>query len=307
MTHTALVAHYYSPPQVKNIADVVGDSLYLAQWIQQNKPQKVIHATVRFMAETAKILNPQTQVIIPSFGASCSLVETTDVKKLTKWRQQYSDHVHVCYINSSAEHKAISDIVVTSRIVVPVIKQLLQQGHKVIFSPDVNMGKYVNFVLDANMPLWNAVCQVHDEFKYDDKDLIWRQWTDGPKYLIAHPESATPVLERADFIGSTSEMLDWIKQFPHNVGTIFVATESGLIDDMQQLRPELDIRIAPYYNICKMCSICSYMKMNTMEHVVEAVKGGGTEINYLSNQIIEQARIPLLRMMHFQQTGEIKL
>lgn len=303
MTHnTLMLAHYYTTPEVQQVADYVGDSLDLAMRAVEEKPDRIVFAGVRFMAETAKILNPETEVILPDASSSCSLVEQTDITALRKWKEEYSDHVHVSYINSSADHKAISDIIVTSRIVDAVIKNIYDQGKKVIFSPDRNMGAYLNLTYGYDMPLWSAVCEVHDKFKAEELDNAMRGWTDGSKYVIAHPESPLPVLLRADYIGSTHGMLNWIKEFPHKVGTVFVATEEGLLYNMRKLRPELDIRQAPIYSGCQ-CNSCPYMKKNTVDLIQS---GQGVKIDYLSDELMEQARLPIERMMHFQKTGDIK-
>lgn len=269
----------------------------------EEKPNRIIFAGVRFMAETAKILNPETEVILPDARSTCSLVEMTDINRLRKWRELYDDHVHVAYINSSAEHKAMADIVVTSRIVDDVIKQLYAQGRKVIFSPDRNMGAYLNLTYGYNMPLWSAVCEVHDQFKAEELERAMRGWVDGGKYVIAHPESPLPILQRANYVGSTHGMLNWIKEFPYRVGTIWVATEEGLLYNMRKARPELDIRQAPIYSGCQ-CNACPYMKKNTVDLIQS---GQGVKIDYLSDELMERARLPIERMLHFQKTGEIRV
>ncbi len=304
---TLILAHYYCTPDVQEMADYVGDSLDLAMRAVEEKPKRIIFAGVRFMAETAKILNPDTEVILPDARSSCSLVEQTDINKLRKWREVYSDHIHVSYINSSAEHKAISDIIVTSRIVDDVIKKIYDQGKKVIFSPDRNMGAYLNLTYGYNMPLWSAVCEVHDKFKAEELEKAMMGWTDGGKYVIAHPESPLPILLRSDYVGSTHGMLNWVKEFPYKVGTIFVATEEGLLYNLRQMRPELDIRQAPIYSGCA-CNKCEFMKRNTVDNVKHAkLFGMGTKINYLSDELMERARLPIERMLEFQKTGELNV
>jgi len=295
---TLILAHYYTTPDVQQKADYVGDSLDLALRAVEEKPDRIIFAGVRFMAETAKILNPQAEVILPHADSTCSLVEMTDINSLRKWREKYHDHVHIAYINSSAEHKAIADIIVTSRIVDDVVKDLHEQGKKVIFSPDRNMGSYLNLTYGYNMPLWSAVCEVHDKFKAEELEKAMRGWTDGPKYVIAHPESPLPILLRANYIGSTHGMLQYIRDFPYRVGTFFVATEEGLLYNMRQLRPELDIRQAPIYSGCQ-CNQCPYMKRNTVELIDEALNGGGVKIDYLTDEVMDKARSPIEKMFEY--------
>ena len=302
----AIVAHYYNTPDIQQMADFVGDSLDIAEWIMENKPDRVVHASVRFMAETTKILNPDIEVILPDSGSTCSLVEQTNISDLRKWREHYSDFVHVAYINSSAEHKALADIIVTSRIVDDVIKNIYDQGKQVIFSPDRNMGEYLNYTYGYGMPVYSSVCDVHDKFKLEELELALREWTDGPKYIIAHPESPLPILKKADYVGSTRGMLNWIRDYPKNIGTIFVATEEGLLYNMRKERPELDIRQAPVYSGCA-CSVCPFMKLNTVEKVLQATKGVGTKIDYLSNEQMNKSRKPIERMLDFRETGVVDL
>jgi quinolinate synthase len=249
------------------------------------------------MAETAKILNPAARVILPDAESTCSLVTQTDVAALKLWRDSYPDHVHVSYINSSAEHKMLSDWIVTSRNVDDIIAHLYQQGEKVIFSPDRNMGAYLNFQYGYDMPLWSAVCEVHDRFNEAALEEAFNATESA--HLIAHPESPLPVLQRAEYVGSTSGLLNWVKSYqgkPNAV--IFVATEDGILYNMGLARPDLDLRQAPIYAGCQ-CNSCPYMKLNTIESVQNAQQGIGLEIDYLSQEQMDAARIPIERMLDF--------
>jgi quinolinate synthase len=294
------LAHYYTAPEIQQMADKVGDSLELSLFAREAQADIIVFAGVRFMAETAKILNPQAEVVLPDAGSTCSLVTQTDVTALAAWRQQYADHVHVSYINSSAEHKALSDWIVTSRNVDDIIAHLYAEGKKVIFSPDRNMGAYLNFQYGYDMPLWSAVCEVHDKFNEAALDEAFEA-VPGEKHLIAHPESPLPVLTRADYVGSTSGMLNWVKQFsgPDNA-VIFVATEDGILYNMRLARPDLDLRQAPIYAGCQ-CNSCPYMKMNTIEAVKRAQQGNGVKIDYLTQEQMDAARVPIERMLDFSQ------
>jgi len=296
---TITLAHYYAEPEVQAVADFVGDSLDLSLAAQSAKADRIVFAGVRFMAETAKILNPEATVILPDAGSTCSLVTQTDMLMLRQWREKYSDHVHVAYINSSVEHKALADWIVTSRNVADVISGLYAEGKKVIFSPDYNMGAWLNAEFGYDMPLWSAVCEVHDKFTEQQvDDALNSGWSDGKKYLLAHPESPLPVLQRADLVGSTSQMLDWVRQFPGRSAMIYVATESGLLFNMQQLRPDLKIEQLPVYKGCQ-CNSCPYMKRNTVEAVLAAQAGEGVEINYIDQNLMERALVPVNRMLEF--------
>ncbi|MEC5208783.1 MULTISPECIES: quinolinate synthase NadA [Vogesella] len=293
------LAHYYTQPEIQQMADKVGDSLELSLFARESKADIIVFAGVRFMAETAKILNPQAEVILPDAGSTCSLVTQTDVAALQQWRESHPDHVHVSYINSSAAHKALSDWIVTSRNVDDIIAHLYEQGKQVIFSPDRNMGAYLNYQYGYDMPLWSAVCEVHDKF---NEAALDEALTASPNaHLIAHPESPLPVLKRAEYVGSTSGMLNWVKAYSGDAANvIFVATEDGILYNMRLARPDLDIRQAPIYAGCQ-CNSCPYMKMNTIEAVKRAQQGEGTRIDYLTEAEMDAARLPIERMLDFSQ------
>lgn len=298
MTRVVTLAHYYTAPDIQRMADKVGDSLELSLFARDAEADIIVFAGVRFMAETARILNPEATVILPDAGSTCSLVTQTDVAALKAWRERYPDHVHVSYINSSAEHKALSDWIVTSRNVDDIIAHLYAEGKKVIFSPDRNMGAYLNFQYGYDMPLWTAVCEVHDKFNEAALDEALAS-VSGESFLIAHPESPLPVLKRADYVGSTSGMLNWIRQYqgsPQSV--IFVATEDGILYNMHEARPDLDLRQAPVYTGCQ-CNSCPYMKLNTVDAIRRAQAGEGTVIDYLTPAQMDAARLPIERMLEF--------
>lgn len=299
--NTLTLAHYYTTPEVQALADYVGDSLDLALIAKREQADRIVFAGVQFMAETTKILNSEAQVILPDERATCSLVTQTDIDALKAWRDQYGDYVHVSYINSSAEHKAISDWIVTSRNVDDIIAHLYANGNQVIFSPDRNMGAYLNYQYGYHMPIWSAVCEVHDKFKDDQiQHMMKFAKAEGDVYLLAHPESPLPVLKRADFVGSTRQMLDWVTNFQGDKATIFVATEEGLLHNMRQLRPELNLQVAPIYSGCQ-CNACPYMKRNTVDLVKHAQRGVGFHIDYLDEITVEQAKVPIERMLSFSQ------
>lgn len=302
---TLVLAHYYTVPEVQKMADYVGDSLDLAMHAAREKPDRIVFAGVRFMAETAKILLPNTEVILPHKDSTCSLVEQTNIKELASWLDDCwwiagKPTTHIMYINSSAEMKTLADVVVTSRNVEEICQHYHNKGHKILFSPDRNMGAYLKHEHpDWDIEYWTAVCEVHDQFKEEEILRAMSSWTDGKKYLLAHPESPLPVLKRADMIGSTSKMLQWVKDHPYKHSTIFVATEDGLLYNMKEARPELDIRLAPTYTGCQ-CNSCPYMKKNTPELVEQAIRGeAGVSINYLTQDVMKQAHFPIARMMEF--------
>lgn len=311
--NTLTLAHYYTTPEIQNMADFVGDSLELSLIAQREKADRIVFAGVKFMAETAKILNPDAEVILPDEGSTCSLVTQTDPMELSKWDTRHrmsvvanggkpEDVTHVMYINSSVVMKSFADIIVTSRNVDDIVKAEFDKGNKVIFSPDRNMGAYLNYQYGYNMPVWNAVCEVHDQFK-EDEILELKEATESHGhrfFLIAHPESPLPVLKMADFIGSTSKMLKWVEDFDGDTGNdfIFVATEDGLLYNMSEARPDLNIAQAPIYSGCQ-CNSCPYMKKNTVGRVKRAQQGKGLVIDYISDKMAEKARQPIERMLNF--------
>jgi len=297
---TMTVAHYYAPEEVKEMADYVGDSLGLIQEAQKVNPKRLVFAGVKFMAETAKVMLPDTEVIIPDINATCSLVTQTDIVGLRNFKIINPGATHVMYINSSVEMKALADVIVTSANVNAIIEAEIDAGNDVIFSPDANMGAYINAEFGYDMNVFTSVCEVHDQFNLEALEKDMAGWTDGSKYVIAHPESPIDILDKAAFVGSTSKMLEWVKNFPNKVGTIWVATEEGLLNDMRKLRPELDFRLVPGYKGC-MCATCPYMKLNTVEAVQAAIDGtGGTAIDYLKYDEIVMARAPIERMLNFK-------
>lgn len=308
---TLILAHYYTTPDVQKIADFVGDSLELSLKAKEANPKRIVFAGVKFMAETAKILVPDAEVILPSKDSTCSLVEQTDFNKLKKWvnyhklrnLQKGYNTTHVMYINSSVEMKTLADIIVTSRNVDDVIKSEIEKGNKVIFSPDRNMGEYLNYQYNYNIPVWTAVCEVHDKFKEQEINAVMNEWSDGPKYLIAHPESPLPVLKKANMVGSTSKMLNFVKNLPKSINTtpiVYVATEDGLLYNMRMERPDLDIRQAPTYTGCQ-CNSCPYMKQNTLELIENSINGtAGLKIDYISKETLNKSLKPIEKMLEFK-------
>lgn len=311
LKNTLVLAHYYTIPEVQQMADFVGDSLELSLKAKEISPERIVFAGVRFMAETAKMLLPNTEVILPSAEASCSLVDQTDFERLKAWDNAQRiinalagyDTTHVMYINSTVQMKTLADIIVTSRNVDDVVKSEIKNGNRVIFSPDYNMGSYLNYEYGYDMEVWDAVCVVHDNFKEEELSQLMDTWSDGPKYLIAHPESPLPILERADMVGSTSKMLDFVKNVlktPYTKAIIYVATEEGLLYNMRKARPDLDIRQAPTYTGCQ-CNVCPFMKQNTANLVKDSINGiAGTKIDYLTDKIIADAIKPVERMLEFK-------
>ena len=310
---TITLAHYYTKPEVQAMADCVGDSLDLSRFAAENEADRIVFAGVKFMAETAKILNPNAEVILPDETSTCSLVTMLDdaidpIEDAIERRKQFSKNKGeilkvVTYINSSVELKALSDIIVTSANVEDVVENSIAAGYRVFFTPDRNMGAY----LSSQHPEWGdlfdyyveAVCEVHDEFAEKDLKKELSTWSNFGKYVLAHPESPLPILKLSNYVGSTKGMLKWIEDFPYEYGNIYVATEEGLLYNMRELRPKLNIMLAPTYSGCQ-CNACPYMEKNTVDRVIDAQNGIGFKIDYISEELRLRAKKPIDVMLNEQ-------
>jgi len=316
--NTLVLAHYYCSPEVQQLADFVGDSLELSLRAKESKAERIVFAGVKFMAETAKIINPQAEVIIPDIDATCSLVTQvenlhTSIKnsdpflysEINLLKNISEDTVIVTYINSDYRLKALSDVIVTSANVEDIIDEIITKlGGKVFFTPDRNMGAYLKF----QHPEWGdkfsyytlAVCEVHDKFKVNELKELIGPWHNYPPVVLAHPESPLPILKMANLVGSTRKMLEYVEN-TKGKGIIYVATEEGLLYNMRQARPDLDIRLAPTYTGCQ-CNACPYMKKNTVDSVMGAIYGNtGTVIDYIPEDVRRRAKLPIEIMLKWQQ------
>jgi quinolinate synthase len=288
--HAVILAHYYQEGEIQDVADFVGDSLELARRAAATDAGVIVFAGVHFMAETAKILNPHKQVLLPDLNAGCSLAEGCPADRFTAFRREHPGHVSITYINCSADVKAASDIICTSSNAEKIIRQI-PADRQIFFAPDRNLGRYLVKKTGRDMLLWDGSCIVHETFSL--RKLIQIQ-TDHPgAELIAHPECEEPVLERARFIGSTSALLKHVqssaaKQF-------IVATESGILHQMQKSAPDKEFIPAPPEANCA-CNDCPYMKLNTMEKLYSCMKNRSPEI-LLSEQVMERALAPIQRML----------
>lgn len=290
--NAVILAHYYVSPEIQALADVVGDSLALAHAAKKTDADIILFCGVHFMAETAKILNPNKKVILPDLNAGCSLADSTPSEEFKAFKSAYPGAVVVSYINCSAEVKAMSDIICTSSNAVDVVNSI-PLDKKIIFAPDKNLGTYVSKVTGRDMILWNGACIVHVNISLDKLKALQVKYPDAE--LIAHPECESEILERANFIGSTKSLIDYAHQSSKEV--FIVATEAGILYKMRGLMPNKLIIPAPALetNSCA-CSECPYMKMNTLEKVYNALYYELPEIQ-LEKAIIEKAAIALENMM----------
>ncbi|MGQ1909987.1 quinolinate synthase NadA [Marinifilum sp. RC60d5] len=288
--NAVILAHYYQTPDIQEIADFKGDSLALAQKATEIDADIILFAGVHFMAETAKILNPDTKVLLPDLDAGCSLAESCLASDFAKFKAKYPDHMVISYINCSAEIKTLSDLICTSGNAVQLV-EALPKDQKIIFAPDKNLGRYINEVTGRNMVLWDGTCEVHDILS---SEKIMKMKVENPDaILIAHPECAQPVLILADFVGSTTAMLNFTKN--NDAKKFIVATETGILHQMKKDSPDKEFLIVPADETCS-CNDCAYMKLNTMEKIYMALKNEQPEI-ILPNNIMENAKAPIVRML----------
>ncbi len=285
-----LLAHYYQEPEIQDIADFVGDSLGLAQAAAKTEADMILFAGVHFMAETAKILNPGKKVLLPDLKAGCSLSDSCPPPIFRKFRETHPDHLVISYINCSAGIKALSDIICTSSNA-QLIVESLPADQKIIFAPDKNLGGYINKQTGRQMLLWNGACFVHEIFSR--QRIVQLKLRNPDALIIAHPECEEAVLQEADFIGSTSQMIQFTQDSPAN--SFIVATEPGILHVMERESPHKTFIPAPPDNACA-CNNCPHMKLNTLEKVYIALKYEMPEVT-LPQDLLLAARKPIDRML----------
>ena len=289
--NAVILAHYYQESEIQDIADFVGDSLELARKAKETNAEVIVFAGVHFMAETAKILNPNKLVLLPDLEAGCSLAEGCPADEFAEFRKKYPDHVAITYINCTAEVKALSDIICTSSSAEKIINQI-PKNKPILFSPDKNLGRYLIKKTGRDMLLWEGSCIVHEHFS---EEKIIKLLTENPgAKLIAHPECTDAVLMWANFIGSTSKLLKFISE--DNSHSYIVATEAGIIHQMKKAEPDkIFIPAPPEEDSCS-CNECPYMKLNTMEKLYMCMENKFPEI-IIDPEIAKKALIPINRML----------
>ena len=287
-----ILAHYYQEPAIQDIADFVGDSLQLSYKAAEADADLIVFAGVHFMAETAKILNPEKKVVLPDLNAGCSLSEACEAKDLQAFKDKHPDHIVVTYVNTSADVKAISDICCTSSNAKKIIDSI-PLDQPIIFAPDKNLGAYINKVTGRNMLLWEGACIVHEAFSIDK--LLQTHQSHPDAKIIAHPESEAHILKTAAYIGSTSGLINYAKTNPAK--EFIVATEAGILHEMQKEVPDKTLYPAPAHedNNCA-CSECPYMKMNNMKKLFLCMKYELPEI-HVPEATQKKALIPIQRML----------
>jgi quinolinate synthase len=288
--NAVVLAHYYQDPDIQDVADYLGDSLGLSQQAASTDADVIVFAGVHFMAETAKILNPDKLVLLPDLNAGCSLADSCPPDAFAKFKAAHPDHLVVSYINCSAEIKAMSDIICTSSNAVKIVNQI-PKDQPIIFAPDRNLGRYVMEQTGRDLVLWQGSCIVHETFS--EKKIVQLKIEHPDAEVIAHPECEPSVLRHASYIGSTTALLKYAKASPNQA--FIVATEAGIIHQMQKQTPKKHFIPAPAMNNCA-CNECPYMRLNTLEKLYLAMKNRQPEIT-MPEHIRVAALRPIQRML----------
>ena len=289
--NATILAHYYQNKEIQDLADFLGDSLYLSQVASKVESKMIVFAGVHFMAETAKIINPIKKVVLPDLKAGCSLADSCPPEDFKKFISKVKNPYVVTYINCSAEIKALSDIVCTSSNAERVISSI-PKNKNIIFAPDKNLGNYLIKKTGRKMILWNGSCIVHEAFSFEKILKLFKEYPNAK--FIAHPESESHILEIANFIGSSSALLKYVNE--SNSSTFIIATESGIIHQMRKKSPNKNFIPAPVNDEKCLCSECAFMKLNTLEKLYLCLKYELPEIK-LSNHLINSAREPIKKML----------
>jgi quinolinate synthase len=288
--NAVILAHYYQENDIQDVADYIGDSLGLSQQAASTNADVILFAGVHFMAETAKILNPDKLVLLPDLEAGCSLADSCPAPEFQAFKAKYPDHLVISYINCTAEIKALSDIICTSSNAVKIVNQI-PKNQPIIFAPDKNLGRYVMEQTGRDMVLWDGSCIVHETFS--EKKIVQLKIQHPQAEILAHPECETSVLRHADYIGSTTALLKYSGQ--SEVSEFIIATEPGIIHQMEKNSPDKVFIPAPPENNCA-CNECPYMRLNTLEKVYLALKNKTPEIT-IPESIRIRALKPIEKML----------
>jgi quinolinate synthase len=287
-----LLAHYYQQPEIQDLADYVGDSLGLSQCAASVKAETIVFAGVHFMAQTAKILNPEAKVLLPDLEAGCSLAESCEPQDFDKFLKAHPGHRVITYINCSAEIKAMSDIICTSSNAEKIVRSV-PADEPIIFAPDKNLGRYLIRKTGREMVLWDGACVVHEAFSIEKLLKLHQEFPDAK--IVAHPESETHLLQVAHFVGSTTGMINYVKKT--EAEKFIIATEAGILHAMQREVPGKILIPAPSHedNTCA-CSECAFMKMNTLPKLL-ACMVNETPVIEVEETLRRKALLPIQRML----------
>ncbi|MBX3016260.1 MAG: quinolinate synthase NadA [Bdellovibrionaceae bacterium] len=289
--NAVILAHFYEEGDIQDLADHVGDSFFLAQKGQQVAEPVILLAGVVFMAESVKILNPEKTVLVPDMNAGCSLVTGSPVGEYIKWRQKHPDGIAVTYINSSAEVKAVSDVIVTSSNAKKIV-EAIPKDRPILFGPDRNLGRFLARELKRDMILWPGACEVHVLFSARRLNELIEKHPDA--IVIAHPECDENILAHSQVVGSTSRLLEEVKNNPAK--KFIIATETGIFHQMRKLRPDAELIQAPVEDESCQCNDCPYMKLNTLQKIKRSLETLSPKVE-VSEKLRQAAQISLDRMM----------
>ena len=293
--NAVIMAHYYTDGEIQDIADFVGDSLALAQKAATTNADIIVMCGVHFMGETSKILCPDKKVLVPDLEATCSLAESCPADKFAEFVAQHPDHTVISYVNTTAATKAVTDIVVTSSNAREIVESL-PQDTPIIFGPDRNLGGYINSITGRNMLLWDGACHVHEKFSVEKILELKKQYPDAK--VLVHPECKGTVVKLADKVGSTAALLKY--SINDSSDTFIVATESGILHEMQKACPEKTFIPAPPSDSTCACNECSYMKLVTMQKLYDCLKNEAPEI-HVDAQVAEKAIVSINRMLEISE------
>lgn len=286
-----ILAHYYQIGEIQDIADIVGDSLAIAQKAAQTDASILVVCGVHFMGETAKILSPDKKVLVPDLNAECSLADSCKAEDLEAFIKEHPGHTVISYVNTTAAVKALTDVVVTSSNARKIVSQFPQDA-KIIFGPDRNLGNYINSVTGRNMLLWNGACHVHEQFSTEKLIALRKQYPEAK--VLAHPECKQTIIALADVVGSTQALLNYAVE--SDAKQFLVATESGILHEMTQRCPGKEfIPVPPEDSTCA-CNECNYMRLNTLEKLYNCLKNETPEI-LVEDSVREKAVKPILKML----------
>ena len=289
--NAVILAHYYQRGEIQDIADFVGDSLALAQWASKTDAAIIVMCGVHFMAETAKILSPSKKVLIPDEEAGCSLANSCPADDFSRFVSEHPDHTVISYVNTSAGVKAVTDLVVTSTNAKQIVESL-PKDEKIIFGPDKNLGNYINAITGRKMLLWDGACHVHEQFSVEKIIALKEIYPEA--IILAHPECKNTLLKLADFVGSTSALLRYSKESKST--QFIVATESGIIHQMEKECPSKTFIPAPPNDSTCACNECSYMRLNTLEKLYACLKNETPEV-LVDSKVASLAIKPIKKML----------
>lgn len=293
--NAVILAHYYQKGEIQDIADYVGDSLALAQWAAKTEADIIVLCGVHFMGETAKVLCPDKKVLVPDLNAGCSLADSCPADKFTEFVKAHPGYTVISYVNTTAAVKAVTDVVVTSTNAKQIVDSF-PKDEKIIFGPDRNLGNYINSITHRNMLLWDGACHVHELFSVEKIVQLKAQYPDA--LVLAHPECKSAVLQLADYVGSTAALLKYAVSSEAN--TFIVATESGILHEMQKQAPHKTFIPAPPNDSTCACNECSFMRLNTLEKLYNCLKYEFPEIE-VDPEIAKEAVKPIKRMLEISE------